>query len=500
MGVKRLTVVPAAAVMAAALVQPVAGAATALDWQGCGAEGFQCADLSVPLDYRRPGGQRIRVAMIRHPATDQGHRIGSLFFDPGGPGGSGVDMLPVIYQQFPAQVRERFDLIGIDPRGVGHSTALQCFDTFAEEEALFEDYPAGFPVGQDEQRKVEQINGQLDQACAERGGELMRHVSTADAARDLDLARQAVGDAGLNYLGLSYGTYLGATYANLFPGKVRAMTLDGNVDPEQWTKPSGLSTFMRMGGDQATARTIGQFLDLCGGAKNCAFSAGSPPATREKFETLLDRLTDEPVTVDGTTYTSALAASTVVGGMYAPNPVPGLAAGWQSLAQLLQSLWTGAGPAPKVKPVEQEQYQGLEQEYGVLCSESPNPRVPTAYEAQAAFAQGRAGLPGVQWAWDLEACAQWPAKAADGYYGPWNKPTANPILVIGNTFDPATPYEGAVAMSHELANARLLTVQGYGHTELINPSTCASEAESGYFVSGKLPKQGTVCVQDTTPF
>jgi hypothetical protein len=155
-----------------------------------------------------------------------------------------------------------------------------------------------------------------------------------------------------------------------------------------------------------------------------------------------------------------------------------------------------AVPGLDVPPSVAAPYPGRESALGVLCSDDPNPRVPALYPAQAAYASARSGVVGPYWAWIAEVCARWPVLAPQRYTGPWNRPTARPILVVGNTVDPATPYQGAVAMSHDLADARLLTVRGYGHTALGNHSSCVDAVESGYFVTGALPPRGTVCHQD----
>jgi pimeloyl-ACP methyl ester carboxylesterase len=145
-------------------------------------------------------------------------------------------------------------------------------------------------------------------------------------------------------------------------------------------------------------------------------------------------------------------------------------------------------------------YAGVEQTYAILCADSPNPRDPASYPAQAAFGYARSGGFGPDTAWLSEPCATWPATDAAGYYGPWDRRTANPVLVVGNTYDPATPYQDSLIMAAELARARLLTVAGYGHTALVNPSTCANDYEAGYFLTGALPPAGTVCQQDQRPF
>jgi pimeloyl-ACP methyl ester carboxylesterase len=519
---------------AAAAAGPAEPPVPVLDWRPCadpGQHGFDCATAQVPLDYGDPQGATIDLAVIRHPATDPAHRRGTLFFNSGGPGGAGTEDLPAWIALFPAEVRARFDLLSWDPRGVGASTAVQCFATLDDEQAFFAGVPEGFPVGRAEQRAWIDTYARFGQLCAQRNGDLLAHVSTVDTARDLDLLRQAVGDPQLTYRGVSYGTFLGATYANLFPDTVRAMVLDGNVDPVAWTNGGEdrtfLSTSLRLGGDKASAQVLDAFLDLCGQASSdqCAFSAGSAEATREKWRTLLQRLREQPVTVvtptGPQTYTYAALVSTI-GGSNGILFVPFVEHTWTRAAELLQTLWTSRDPnAPLPAPNAaaaarritglrsasrspsagaEARYAGPEQGSAVQCAESPNPRHPGVFRALAALAYARAGDVGPAWSWGDEPCASWPATAAARYAGPWDQPTSNPILVIGNTFDPSTPYEGAVAMANALARARLLTVDGYGHTVLLNPSTCASQYESDYLVDGTLPPPGTVCPQNQQPF
>jgi TAP-like protein len=288
----------------------------------------------------------------------------------------------------------------------------------------------------------------------------------------------------------------------------------------QWATGTGgsaavLGTLLRLGSDEGSAAALSAFLDLCGRApaSSCAFSAGRPAATRARFATLLNRLARHPVTMTRTTYTKAVAVDMVVNGLYQALPIPNLTGGWSDLATTLEGLWaaTSGGPAPAtipaalagsgVQPDAGAPYSGAESALGVLCSDSPNPRIPAQYAAQAALASARSGVVGPDWAWPgAEACAQWPVLAQDRYTGPFNRPTAAPILVVGNTVDPATPYQNAVAMSRDLADARLLTLDGYGHTALANPSRCVAAAEDRYFVTGTLPPPGTVCHQNALPF
>ncbi|MEU5592773.1 alpha/beta hydrolase [Streptomyces sp. NPDC020298] len=476
--------------------------APALVWRPCvHGSPFDCATAKVPLDYSSAGGRTIELAVIKRKAADPGRRIGTLFFNPGGPGGPGTVQMPQNYEFFPREVRERFDIVSWDPRGVGSSTAVNCFASRKAAADWTASKAAGFPVGEKERAAWNAAYKDLARRCERRDPELLRHVSTADTARDLDLLRQATGESQLTYVGISYGTFLGATYANLFPGKVRAMVLDSNWDPQAWTNHASddarLPTFLRLGSDRGAAAVVDKFLALCGSTTTarCAFSAGSPKATRDKFDQLMQRLRKHPV--GRSTYAGTVAD--VVTGLYVVRP------GWTDLAGRLQDLWQGRvpppSPLPPAPPVPNPNpYVGEEQASAVFCGDSPNPRDPGVYPALEEAGAGRAGDAGRFWTWAGEGCATWPAVAANRYRGPWNKPTAHPVLVVGTLYDPATPYSGSQAMARELADARLLTNAGYGHTALINPSSCVKAHESRYLIDGTLPPVGTTCRQDTPPF
>ncbi|GLY77612.1 alpha/beta hydrolase [Actinoallomurus iriomotensis] len=478
-----------------------------LDWKTCDGD-FQCATARVPLDYRDPRGKTITVAVERHRATDTAHRIGSLFVNGGGPSVQ-LAGFTAGYEQLPAAWRARYDIVGFDLRGFGSSTAVRCFPTTEAEDEFLSGAPIGFPVGAKETSAWIRTWTDFDARCAELNGSLLQHTSTADVARDMDLLRQAVGDPRLNYMGLSYGTILGATYANLFPAEVGHMALDGVLDPVAYTNgKDGLPTFLSTGNDQASAAVFKDFLDLCGEASTtaCAFSAGTPAATHAKYETLLRRLRRHPVTV-GDTQNCGYACGVL--------SIPlGSVSQWALGADLLQQMWVASSGAPAASspsaPKRQARgsgadapstavYTGREQFLAMVCSDSPNPRDPSAYTSAARLAYARSGPMGLDPAWSTEPCAGWP-QGEDRYTGPWNKRTANPVLLLNNSKDPATSYKGAVAMSHDLARARLLTVDGYGHTVFSNPSACAMEYETRYLLTGALPPTGTVCEPDATPF
>lgn len=502
---------------------PAAGAAhaaqPAITWAPCDPAGFECATLPVPLDHDEPEGPAIDLAVVRRPAGDPAQRIGTLFFNPGGPGGQGTEDLPAWAYLFPETVLDRFDVVSFDPRGIGDSTAVQCYDTAAEEAAALAAAPVGFPVGSAEETAWIDTWRDFGERCAQRNGDLLEHVGTADVARDLDLLREAVGEETMRYLGVSYGTLLGATYANLFPDRVGAMVLDGNLDPVAWfaepDEDDGLSTSLRVGTDLGSDDTLQQFLDRCGAVTpdRCAFSAGSPEATRAEYAALLARLREGPVSIaraeGAVTIPYALAVAAVSGLLFTVDPVPPqdpIVPGWTALAGLLEDLQqappaTAAPDAPPpAPPSAPERYTGANQGFAVQCAESPNPRNPDAYLELARIGVERAGDVGRFWPWGDEPCATWPARAQDVYAGPWDVPTAAPVVVVGTTHDPSTPYQGSVRMADLLADARLLTVDGYGHTQLLNPSDCAADHVTRYLVAGDLPPEGTVCPQTVVPF
>jgi pimeloyl-ACP methyl ester carboxylesterase len=483
-----------AAAFPASAVAPPAAAGSALSWERCGhpaQRGFRCAKLRVPLDYDKPRGRTIRLAVIRRPATERRHRLGTLFFNFGGPGAAGASLLPAA--PIPKALRARFDIASWDPRGVGASTAVRCFASSRAEGAFLDDVTLSFPVGRRQEATWFARYRQLHRRCKRRSGDLLRHVSTADTARDLNRLRRAVGDRRLSYEGFSYGTLLGATYANLFPHRVRAMVLDANLNPKAYVSPKisanggrFLSTDLRVGSDLSSAKTLNAFLDLCGSADaaRCAFTAGSPHATRAKYATLLTRLRTEPQSAK---LTYAQAVSITGNDLYS-------VASWPTLATALQALWTtGDAPAPTSVPG-----QRVSQAFAIRCSESPNPG-PAGFRSLDAFAYRRAGPIGPYWSWTSAACARWPEKAADRYTGPWGRRTASRVLVVNNTHDPASPYRDAVAMARQLDRARLLTIDGYGHI-VGDRSACATRYIKRYLTKLKLPPAGTRCQQDRQPF
>ncbi|MFF2626233.1 alpha/beta hydrolase [Kitasatospora griseola] len=481
----------------------VAAAVPRLTWAAC-AGGFECATAEVPVDHRDPRGAKLDLAVIRHPAGDPAHRIGSLFYNPGGPAVPGTAALPLMLDRFPEEVRQRFDIVSFDPRGTGGSAPVRCFDDPADEQALLARTASGFPEGAEQERAWTDAYRRLGEQCATRP--LVSHLSTANTARDLDLLRRAVSDRDLTYLGTSYGSYLGATYANLFPGRVRAMVLDSGPDPVAWSTGSGreaaaMGPLLRNRSDVAAGRVLNAFLDACGqaGPSGCAFSAGTAAATRARYDELLTRLRAHPVALGDAAFTEAAAVEATIVSLYAAAPVPGLPnSGWAQLGTLLQTLWA-AGDAPTA-PLPPVVHPSPDQALAVVCSDSAGPSATADHTGTAALARARSGPVGPWFAWIDERCAGWPARDAVRYDGPWNRRTARPVLVVANTGDPAMPYAGSQAMARSLGRAELLTVDGFGHTVLANPSDCAARYEARYLVDGVLPPSGTVCAPNHRPF
>jgi pimeloyl-ACP methyl ester carboxylesterase len=498
---------------ARAAAQVAAVSAPPLAWKPCKEKPkYQCTTVRVPLDYDSPKGASISLSGARLPAKDQAHRLGSLFLLPGGPGGSGMEIIlggqaDAIYT--PA-VRDRFDIVSFDPRGIAGSTGVRCFGTNQAAAASRPSFE--FPYTPAQERQWYAADRVLSRACVQRAGAIIDHMSTANVARDLDVLRRAVGDRQLTYGGYSYGSFVGQTYANLFPGNVRAGIIDGVVDPIAWSTGRGdeartRTVWLRLGSAEGMSETFGQFLKLCKqGGKRCAFSAGDPS---KRFAALAARLlrsgpiTLPPAKLKGekvqVTYQSLV--QTVFGQMYQP-------ASWPLLARLLDGLATGnltraadalADLAPAV-PAPTGYQQNLEGTAAVSCSDTDNPATPGAWAKAAREADRRTPYFGRAWGWLGSECATWPGQDADRYTGPFDTLTAHPLLVVSNRYEPATPYAGAVSVSKILPGSRLLTVNGWGHVAAVTGSECADRHAAAYLLTGVLPPAGTVCPPDEVPF
>ncbi len=419
-----------------------------LQWHRCGGS-FQCATAAVPLDYHQPHDAMITLSVIRLPSADPAHRIGSLFVDFGGPGTSGVSELKSFGPRYPDVLRQRFDLVSFDSRSVGASV---------------------------------------------QSGELLAHTSSANTARDLELLRQAVGDETLSFLGYSYGTYVGATYANLFPERTRAMVFDGALDlvANSTGRPGQeqLPVDVRADTARSQAEELDAFFDRCAQAgPRCAFSAGDP---RRKFADMVARLKRD----GGSRFATVMA--TVSHGLQS-------SARWSGMATSLQGVYHslrldgagGQGQPPTLNPYIPNHSASF---LAVQCVDSDYPRDQQAYTRLAPGEDQREPYFGLTALFDMAQCIAWPAADRDRYLGPWNHPRQHPILVVNSRYDPETPLWNAHATRDELGDARLLIVEGYGHTTLDVHSLCASAAEASYLVSLQLPDDGARCSADHQPF
>jgi pimeloyl-ACP methyl ester carboxylesterase len=482
----------------------------ALEWTGCPASvapaRYQCSVAEVPLSYRDPHGQSLELALGKLPAADQERKLGTLFWNPGGPGGSG--RIPPLFSQ---QLHERFDFVGFDPRGIAASTPLQCFTSNEQAERLF---GVQWPITlAQEQTFVERVvRGTA--LCGRNGGPILAHMSTANVARDLDLLRQAVGDPGLTYLGFSYGTAIGTYYANLFPEKVRALTLDAVIDPVEWTtgrtpEEAEQPVEYRAGSFHGAAQALTSFLSECSRDTRCVFREPEVDL-RAKFDRMLARLKRSPVeivfqnAIRVVTYQDAVG--TTLRYLYRWSAAPLLAdflqrtyvATSQASRQRPQATTLGTHsfvPARQGVPAD-EPYAGYEWTQAVECTDSLNPSNPWLWVRYARRADRESGSPfGSPWVFGALGCATWPVTDPDRYLGPWDRSTANPLLLIGNRRgDPATPYEDAVSTSKLLANARLLTLDVYGHAAYGNGrSRCIDDAVHRYLIDQELPPEQTVC-------
>ncbi len=507
--IRRAIALAAAAVAVAATAAIVsrtgpAGAAArpSLEWSDC-SDGFQCASLAAPLDYHHPARQHVSLAMIKLPATDQAHRIGTLFVNFGGPGASGVDRLRDRGDWdwlFSPQVKERFDLVSWDTRGVYHSDpAVLCFDNGTDQAAFFNNQPP-FPVGAEQEQKFYADAADLGTWCGQRNGSLLDHMSTADTARDLDLMRQAVGDTRLSYLGLSYGTNVGATYANLFPNKIRAMVLDGTLDFIGNATGHGddgheLPIDTRQNVAAGITDTFGQFLSHCdaAGTPRCAF-AGNASA---KFAQLAALARQHPITADGQQWTYAGIIGTITSNLYHIRYYAGLA----SLLQDLYDAATGKAVTAKAAAVQQRYDNLSEAYYATNCADSTVPTDPAIYSRLGVTEDQRVPYFGPVSVFDYMPCAFWPGHDRDRYTGPWNRWTSAPILVVNNEFDPATPLAGARDATAELARGQLFVIKGAtGHTGMYVPSACGEQVKRSYLIDGTMPGPNVTCTADDDPF
>lgn len=457
-----------------------------ISWADCEG-GFECADVKVPLDYAKPAAGDLEIAVVRKRASRQSARIGSLLVNPGGPGGSGNQFLRNAGHLFGTDLQERFDLVGFDPRGVSDSDPVRCLDGKQLDRFFGTD---NSPDDQTEVTAISTVSEGFAKGCAAKSGNELPHVGTPNAARDMDVLRAALGDRRLTFFGASYGTYLGAMYAELFPKNVRALVLDGAIDP----KLSAMELNIEQAKGFETA--LRSFARQCVAAAGCPLGNKSVNAAVQRITGLLKQVDRKPLTSslgDGREVTESWAVLGIATALYSKEY-------WTVLQTALDQaikkndgtmLLRLADSMIERRPGGDYTNQ-MEANLAVNCLDKPYPATAEAFAKEAASAAKVAPRFGPFVVWGSLPCAFWPAKTteppkaltADG---------AKPILVIGTTRDPATPYEWAQKLASQLASGVLLTFDGDGHTAYLQGNRCVSEAANRYLVEGKPPKDGTSC-------
>ncbi|HMI88712.1 MAG TPA: alpha/beta hydrolase [Polyangiaceae bacterium] len=467
-----------------------------LAWTDC-ADGFQCATAAVPRDYSHPRGPKTNLAVTRLPARNAAQRIGSLFVNFGGPGGTAVDSLQAFGALLFESLNERFDIVGFDPRGVGQSESPIDCQLNQETQGI---YAQPFTTPERLQGFAARARNLVD-ACVRNNSETtLRYASTANGARDMDTLRAAVGDAKLSYLGFSFGTFLGATYASLFPGNYRALVLDGALDADQYINRPSEHLLVQTAGFE---RALDRFFEACAANQTaCLGFGGTDP--HAAFDDLVARANaapiaaagDDPRPVDGDDI--IWVASNAI---YAKQL-------WPALAQALVAARDGDGTLVRQRSngsygrnPDGSYDPGLDRYFALSAIEQRY----TSSDVETYLDAGKAS-------WAMFDHAYWntgyselplglfPVHAQGVFRGPFRTSASSPtILVVGTTYDPATPYREAIRLVAQLRNARLLTMQGDGHTAYGGNSACIDAAVEAYLNQGAVPAAGTACKQEV-PF
>ena len=473
-------------------------------WKPCG-ERLQCARVRVPLDWHRPAGRTIQLAVIRHPASRPDKHIGTFFFNPGGPGSSGLEVLkdPSSAGLLDAAGDGRFDVLSWDPRGVGASTRVRCFRSKRDEARFWGDLT--IPTTTATSRRYQRKAAAYARRCGEVSGALLRHISTADTVRDLDHLRMLVGEPKLNYVGWSYGTFLGQTYANVHPNRVRAMVLDGVVDAKLYVKSreSSVDNVVTPAGP-----VFERFLELCqaagpehvdadGKPAGCALAGAGP--VKERVDQLLRRTRRHPIPAPTADSPGPLTYGKLLTSIFPLLRNPG---GWPAWAKDLDAAARGDGSAlANVANANPPAAGGAPAPVSIGCADSPATRPLHDWPSVIGRLSATSPIAGPVLGWWLWApCAAWPTRSAERYTGPWNATTKHPVLVIGTKDDPNTAYANARVTAKRLGNAVLLTHLGYGHISFVDPSRCVTAAYRRYLVRLAPPARGTVCPSDRGPF
>ncbi len=458
-----------------------------LSWHDCGTLGFQCGSLTVPLDYGHPSKDTdIKLAVARKKATGGKKAIGSLMVNPGGPGGSAIDYLQnSAALAFPDPILKHYDMVGMDPRGVARSESVACLtDKQMDSYTRVDQTP-------DDKQEVDKLVGaykNFADSCEQKTGDLLGHVSTIEAARDMDVLRGALGDKKLYYYGASYGTYLGATYAGLFPQRTGRLVLDGAMDP---SLSSEQINRQQAGGFQTA---FSAFAKDCVEQSKCPLGGKSAKDAGRQLDAFFEKLDAHPVKAgNGRTLTESLATTGVIQAMYLKQL-------WPRVRKAIREAERGDGSG--LLALSDAYYEREpDGSYGTIMFSNPAVNcldLPSAFsgpaEAKDAVASFQKASPvfGRGFAWAALNCAYWPEKSTGEPHTIKAKGAA-PILVVGTTRDPATPYRWAQGLAGQLTSGHLLTHEGDGHTAFLQGSACIDSAITAYLVKGTVPDDGTRC-------
>ncbi|WP_238335794.1 alpha/beta hydrolase [Serinicoccus kebangsaanensis] len=455
-----------------------------LTWSSCQGD-FECASLTVPMDYAEPDGQTIDLALLRSPAS--GEATGSLVVNPGGPGASGVDYAMMSGMAISGEVREAYDVVGFDPRGVGRSAPVTCFEDEQMDEFLSSD-PS--PDDAAEEEASTQLVEDFAQACGESAPDLLGHVSTVEAARDIDVLRAALGEEQLDYYGASYGTFLGTTYASLFPDRVGALVLDGAIEPDLSELEMGLG--QAAGFERATRA----YVENCVASGECPLGSDVESAMA-RIPAFLDELDTAPLPVEG----DAAPELTEGWGMYGIIAAMYTEQYWPLLTQAFERAFDGDGTIMMflanlyASRGSDGSYDGntMQAIYAVNCLDRPVDADGEDLDSAAVEQQfEEASRTWGRYLAGEGACAFWPAEAVETVED-YSAAGADPILVIGTTRDPATPYEWAEGLAETLDSGVLLTYDGDGHTAYGRSNDCIDDVVDAYLLEGTVPEEGTTC-------
>ncbi|WP_406454539.1 alpha/beta hydrolase [Streptomyces sp. NBC_00876] len=494
---------PPHAANAAATGSPAGLAAQELKWKPCpapsqaqgggtkpsplpGGAAWECSFMDVPLDYAEPGGDTIELALIRAKAINRKKRIGSLIFNFGGPGGSGVATLPAFGTEYD-KLRTRYDLVSFDPRGVGRSDGVECED----DKQLDARYEAdGTPDDAAEEKAFTADTKAYAAACEKNSGKALPFVGTTNAARDMDLMRQVLGDDRLYYFGISYGTELGGVYAHLFPRSVGRAVLDAVVDPTENSEESSLG---QAKGFQLALDNFAQ--DCVARGDACKLPGATAAEVEQGVLDLLGRLEKKPVPGLGSRELTQTQATTgIAAALYSKETWPLLEQGLDEADGGNGGLLLALADSLNGRSEDGHYDNSAAAFTAISCADSKERFTPAQTRAKLPEFRDASPVFGDYLGWGLMACTGWPVAGA------WETPDvsapgAAPVLVIGNTGDPATPYAGAKAMADELGLGVgvELTYKGQGHGAYNSGNACVQKAVGGYLLDGKVPADGKVC-------